>query len=79
MGDKHALCASGAEASCCLRNMFTSQMRKCAMEAALQQEVTAHAAAKAHHGLLQDCVASLLIDVQEQHSSEVGWVVVKVA
>jgi hypothetical protein len=43
-------------------------MRKSAMEAALQQEVTAHAAAKAHHGLLQDCIANVLMDVQEQHS-----------
>jgi hypothetical protein len=37
------------------------------MESALQQEVTAHAAVKAHQGLLQECLVSLVTDLQQQH------------
>lgn len=60
-------------AACNRHSTVTPQMRKGAMEAALQQEVTAHAAAKAHNGLLQACVANLMADLQEQHSSETAW------
>lgn len=37
------------------------------MESALQQEVTAHAAIKAHQGLPQECLVSLVTDLQQQH------------
>lgn len=44
------------------------QMRKSAMESALQHEVTAHAAVRAHHGLLQECLNNLVANLQQQHT-----------
>lgn len=38
------------------------------MESALQSEITSHAAVKAQHSILLDTLASLLADVQHQHS-----------
>lgn len=50
-----------------VRCLAAVQMRRSSMELALQQEVTAHAAIKAHQGLLQECLVSLVTDLQQQH------------
>jgi hypothetical protein len=86
-GSRYPLCsglpegASDVDAALCAgRHYVCVQMRKSALESALQHEVTAHAAVRAHHGLLQECLAKLVAAVQQQHTGRIpagstSWIV----
>jgi len=51
---------------CC--TLVCLQMRQSAMESALQLEVTAHAAAKARQGIMQDSLTAMASDLEQQRA-----------